>query len=177
MKKFLFVALLVFSVSAARAFAEDEKDPPMGGEGMGHEMMEHGGMMHALNPLNPELMNVDMYLKFSDKLGLSKEQVSKLRTIKTDFEKLVITKEADVKIAFVDIRIAHMQDKPDFTMIRQKAQEINKIMLDVSMARIDAMEKAYNVLTDQQRAKLPEIRKSMREGMMEMHEKHVGREK
>jgi hypothetical protein len=196
MKSFFLVTFFVFLVSAGVSYAEEGsgvRDP--GGEhsmmmergcmcghgGMdGNEMMGSGGMMNTEmmmhHMMSLELKNIEMYLMNKEELSLSSDQIEKLKGIKIDFEKAAVAKEADIKIAMIDIKAAAMKDKPDFSTVRQKVQAIGKLYTDLFTAKVDNSEKGYNVLTDQQKQKALTIRDQMMKKMMkgEMKDKMKG---
>jgi len=177
MKRFLLLPLFVLLLSAGMSFAEEG-----GGEhgmmmerhmcghcGMeGNEMMEQGKMcpekmMHHL--MDCRLMNVEMYLENKEELAITSDQKDKLKAIKIGFEKAAVAKESDIKIAMIDLKVAAMKDTPDFSAVKQQVQLISKLYTDLFTAKIDAMEKGFNVLTDAQKQNVLVLKEEKKEKM------------
>ncbi len=177
MKRFYMLPLFVLLLSAGMSFAEEggcEHGMMMerhmcGHCGMeGNEMMEQGKicpekMMHHM--MDYTLMNVEMYLENKDELAISPDQKDMLKGIKIGFEKAAVSKEADIKIAMIDLKAAAMRDTPDFSAVRQQVQMITKLYTDLFTAKVDAMEKGFNVLTDAQKQKVLMLKEGKKEKM------------
>jgi DNA gyrase/topoisomerase IV subunit A len=100
---------------------------------------------------------ISLMLRNREKLGLSDEQVRRMEQLRTDFEKESIRKEADLRVAEMDLET--LLDAPNVEMgkAEAKVREIEKTRADLRIARIRAIEKAKALLTPDQRKKLQEI--------------------
>ncbi len=97
-------------------------------------------------------------LMFSEKLGLSDEQKSKIESIKLKAEKGTISKKAELETANLDLRELLKADKPDRAAIRKKVNEISKLRADLNMIRIDSMLDSKAVLTSEQLENLKKLK-------------------
>jgi hypothetical protein len=181
MKRFILVPLFVLLLSAGVSYAHEEgqceehcakmeRAHMCGHGGMeGSEMMGGNGMicpekmMHHM--MEPKLMNIEMYLENKDELGITSDQKDKLKAIKIDFAKTAIGKDAEIKTAMLDLKVAAMMDKPDFNVVRQQIPTISKLYTDLFTAKVNAMEKGYNVLNDQQKQKVLSLKEQMMKKM------------
>jgi hypothetical protein len=100
---------------------------------------------------------ISLMLRNREKLGLSDDQVRRMEQLRTDFEKESIRKEADLRVAEMDLEA--LLDAPNVEMgkAEAKVREIEKARADLRIARIRAIEKAKELLTPDQRKKLQEI--------------------
>ncbi|MDD5686677.1 MAG: Spy/CpxP family protein refolding chaperone [Elusimicrobia bacterium] len=115
---------------------------------------------------NEEIGNIKRYLSIKQKLNLTDEQVKALEKIVLDYTKETIKRNADIKLAGLDLREIVRQDKPDFSAARSKIKQVSSLQLDSKIAMIDAMEKGYNVLTKEQQEKLLQLKGERKEKMM-----------
>jgi hypothetical protein len=100
---------------------------------------------------------ISLMLRNREKLGLSDDQVRRMEQLRTDFEKESIRKEADLRVAEMDLEA--LLDAPSVEMgkAEAKVREIEKTRADLRIARIRTIEKAKELLTPDQRKKLREI--------------------
>jgi hypothetical protein len=94
MKKIVF-ALLLIVVIAVPAFSQ-MNDMPMKGHGEGHgQMMEMGNM---------DMMGGDMMcMEQADKMGLTDDQMMKMKPLHREMQKKQIRSKADLKIAEIEL--------------------------------------------------------------------------
>jgi Spy/CpxP family protein refolding chaperone len=90
---------------------------------------------------------------------LTSDQVKALEKIRNDYKRDAIKKQADMKIARMDLGQLIRQEKPDFAAAREKIKQISALQLDSKLAMVNAMEQGYNTLTAEQQAKLSQLRK------------------
>ncbi len=91
-------------------------------------------------------------------LGLTPEQKEKVRTIVLGGKMEQIQREADLKIAHVQLRELMMQDKLDRQKIEKQIQQIGTLRTRMEMARVETMMKMRDVLTKEQVQALKERR-------------------
>jgi Spy/CpxP family protein refolding chaperone len=99
-------------------------------------------------------------LRHRQELALTPAQVDNLRKLGTDAQRDAIKRQADRRLAELDLRTMMMPDpadanKPrDLSKIESKVREIEKLRADGRVARIRTMEQSRQVLTPEQRDKL-----------------------
>jgi Spy/CpxP family protein refolding chaperone len=99
-------------------------------------------------------------LRHRQELALTPAQVDNLRKLGTDARRDAIKRQAERRLAELDLRTLMMPDaadpnKPrDLTTIEAKVREIEKLRADGRVARIRSLEQSRQVLTPEQREKL-----------------------
>jgi hypothetical protein len=131
---------------------------PGGMHGPQGGMEQHrGGMMHRGRMGRPL---ISMMLHHRDELGLSAPQVESLERLRADFMRDAIRRQADQKIARLDL-FGLLRPDPadparavDMTKVEGKIREIEKMRADLQVARIRTIEAGKAQLTPDQRTKL-----------------------
>ena len=138
--------------------------PMMGGHGPGMRGQGRHGGMHR--PMGRPL--ITMMLRHRDGLGLSAAQVQSLEKLRGDFMREAIRRNADRKIARLDL-LALMRPDPadptkavDMAQVEAKVREIEKLRADLQLARIRTIEAGKAQLTPDQRTKLNGLLAQMR---------------
>jgi len=72
-----------------------------------------------------------------EQLGVTAEQVAKIRQQESDFRKAEIRNRADLEVKRIDLNDLLAADKPDRAAIDSKLQEISTAQLAVEKSRID----------------------------------------
>ena len=116
-------------------------DRPMPGHGYGHgPRMEMGKTSHMMG----------MCLEHADELGLTDDQVAKMKAIRRDTEKNQARNEADRRIAEIDLM--EIMDVKDFNL--DKASTAVKKIADIKtagqLASLKAMKEMRTILTEDQ---------------------------
>jgi Spy/CpxP family protein refolding chaperone len=99
-------------------------------------------------------------LRHQKDLGLSTTQVQSLQKLTVDARRDAIKRQADLKLARVDLGTLMMPDPADpnrardMGKIEAKVRDIEKLRADGKIAQIRAMEQSRQVLTPEQREKL-----------------------
>jgi Spy/CpxP family protein refolding chaperone len=99
-------------------------------------------------------------LRYQKDLGLSAAQVQSLRKLGLDARRDAIKREADLKLARVDLATLMMPDPADpnrardMGKIEAKVRDIEKLRADGKIAQIRTLEQSRQVLTPEQREKL-----------------------
>ncbi|HTI55149.1 MAG TPA: Spy/CpxP family protein refolding chaperone [Verrucomicrobiae bacterium] len=133
---------------APRPGMGERRHGPMHGHGSWHRHKMHRFSLAGLA------------LRHRQELALTPAQVDSLRKLGTDAQRDAIKRQADRRLAELDLRTMMMPDpadanKPrDLSKIETKVREIEKLHADGRVARIRTMEQSRQVLTPEQRDKL-----------------------
>ena len=122
-------------------------------EGLLDRWQEHFGSIGAREEGPP----VSMIIRNREKLDLSSDQVKNLERLRKDFEKQSIRKEADVRVAKLDLHALLDAQPVDMTKVEAKVREIERLRADLRFARIRTAQKAKEQLSLEQRQKLDEL--------------------
>lgn len=140
------VVMLALGLSLAPAWADkDGHEKGYGDHGYRtHEMMgHHGSTGHFLRHL----------LKHGKEIGLTDEQVAKLKTLQLELDKTRIKMEADILIAERELAAMVEDDKTDLGVIEAKLKQSEGMEASLRMAAIKAKRDAWALLTPEQREK------------------------
>ena len=162
-----FLLFLVFMAVPRWAAAIERAKPPIneefaqGLDDLGRELREwfgrwgeyfgSGTMKSEERPL------IAFILRNREKLDLSAAQVKSLEQLKNDFQKESIRRDADLRVAEMDLNGLLVADKVDMAKIEAKVREIERLRSDLRIARIRTIQKGKEVLTADQRKKLQEL--------------------
>ena len=141
----------------AQAQPDASRPGPRMGERRQGPMHRHGGWhRHKMHRFSL----AGLALRHRQELALTPAQVDNLRKLGTDAQRDAIKRQADRRLAELDLRTMMMPDpadanKPrDLSKIESKVREIEKLRADGRVARIRTMEQSRQVLTPEQRDKL-----------------------
>ena len=140
MKKVL-LALLLTVVFAVPAFSEmNDMSMQSHGEGQG-QMMAMGSM---------EMGGDMMFMEHANKMGLTDEQMEKMKPLHTEMQKKQIRSKADLKIA--EIELMEIMEVKDFDLDRATAavKKIEDIKTAQHLGMLKAMKDMRAILTDEQ---------------------------
>ncbi len=128
----------------------------------GHGSMDgHGkGMRH-----NSTGQLIRHLLKHEQDIGLTAEQVTKLKDMQLNLDKTRIKTEADIQVAERELRALTEDEKADLGAIEAKLKQSGELQVGLRMASIKARKDVYALLTPEQRAK----EKSEHEKAMQQH--------
>lgn len=129
-----------------------------GGHGMGAAMMEmmmHGGAGHLIRHL----------LKHEKEIGLSAEQVTKLKEMQLNLDKGRIRMEADIQVAERELKALTDEEKTDMSAIESKLKQSEDVQIGLRLLSIKTRREAMALLTPEQRAK----QQAEHEKMMQQH--------
>jgi Spy/CpxP family protein refolding chaperone len=87
-------------------------------------------------------------------LSLSPEQVHELEGIRDTYQREAIRHDADLRIAELDLQRVLRADAVDLEHARMKFKDIERLKVELRLARIGAIEKAKRLLSSDQRATL-----------------------
>jgi Spy/CpxP family protein refolding chaperone len=124
----------------------------MGGYGMG---TMHSSTGHLIRHL----------LKHEKEIGLTAEQVTKLKDMQLNLDKTRIKSEADIQIAERELRALTEDEKSDLGAIEAKLKQSEDLQIGLRMTSIKARRDVLALLTPEQRTK----EKAELEKMMQQH--------
>lgn len=124
----------------------------MGGHGMG---MMHSSTGHLIRHL----------LKHEKDIGLTADQVAKLKEMQLNLDKARIRAEADIQIAERELKALTEDEKSDLGAIEAKLKQSEDFQIGLRMTSIKARRDVLGLLTPEQRAK----EKAEHEKMMQQH--------
>ena len=166
---FAGVVAVVFALFLAlpSGWADDEYG---GGKGRGHGMGMmgmgmsgfHGSTGHFLRHLQ----------KHSKEIGLSEDQVNKIKTLQLDLDRARIKTEADIMVSEREAQALIEDEKSDLAAIEAKLKQAESFEVALRMTAIKTKRDAMALLTPEQRGK----EKAEHEKMMEEHKKMGSRE-
>ena len=143
------MALLVFSVPGP-AFSQ-VKDMPMKGYGEGHGQMMGMGNMDRMGDM------MGMCIEHAEKMGLTDDQITKMRPVHSEMQKKQARFQADRKIA--EIELGEIMEVKDFDL--EKANAAVKKIEDIKTAHhlemLKAMKEMRTNLTDEQFKKMKKM--------------------
>ncbi|TMQ30765.1 MAG: hypothetical protein E6K65_04075 [Nitrospirae bacterium] len=134
-----------------------------GGHGFGmarHGMSGHGDMTSQV------LRN---FLRHQQDLGLTDDQVTKLKVLALDQDRAQIRAHADVQVAERELRAFVTDEKTELSVIEAKIKERESFEAKLSFMGIKATRDLYAVLTPEQREK----QKAIHDQMRQMHRAHL----
>jgi len=117
--------------------------------------MKHGGTGHLIRHL----------LQREQEIGLTAEQVAKLKEMQLNLDKTRIRTEADIQVAEREVRALTENEKSDLGAIEAKVKQSHDLQVGLRMVSIKAKREVLAVLTPEQRAK----EKTEHEKVMQQH--------
>ena len=113
-----------------------------------------GGRMGPTMAEPAERPLITMMLHHRAELGLSPEQVGRLETLRGDFAREAIRRDADIRITELDLAALLQQEPVDFSKVETKVREAAQLRADLRITRFRAIEQGKAVLTPEQRSRL-----------------------
>lgn len=112
----------------------------------------------GMSILTADLMQIaaqsDLFLQFSEKVGLTENQVKKLEELYLDFQKFSIRRQSDLDVADAELRRLITNDSVDLNAVRAKVKEIEAIQTDLTMKKIETVLESIKTLTHDQHLKV-----------------------
>ena len=124
----------------------------MGGYGAG---MMHNSTGHLIRHL----------LKHEQEIGLTAEQVTKLKDMQLDLDKTRIKTEADIQVAERELKALTEDEKSDLETVEAKLKQSGDLQVGLRMVSVKARREVLALLTPEQRAK----EKTEHEKVMQQH--------
>jgi Spy/CpxP family protein refolding chaperone len=146
---------------------------------------DHGGMMgghmckmcggHDQNK-EDEHSSHDLkhLLKHGKEIGLTSEQISKLKTMQLDLSRAQARAEADIKVATLELHALVEDEQTDSAAIQAKVDQLKKAEGGILFTAIRSRRDAMAILTPEQREKAHAMRDKMMEMMMGGEGQHTG---
>jgi periplasmic protein CpxP/Spy len=145
------VAMLGLGMQPGQANADEgHSHAYSSGHGCCGEMMGHMGHM------GHETRSVDHLrhlLKHQKEIGLTEEQVKRLKAIELDFDRGWIKSDAEIHVAERELRALVEDEKTDLPAIEAKVKQSEMLEVGLRMLAFKARHDALGVLTPEQRAK------------------------
>ncbi len=135
------------------------------GEMMGHHAdsscCEHM-MGHRTHPAN----HLRHLLQHHKEIGLTEEQVKKLKAIELDFDRARIKSEAEIHVAELELLALVEDEKTNLSAIEAKVKQSEMLEVGLRMSAFKARHDALGVLTPEQREKGKAAHEKRMHGMM-----------
>ena len=155
-------SVFALTVGMSTAWANEPGYGKEGHGGGGHSSMGgHGGsMMH-----NSTSYLIRHLLKQEKEIGLTVEQVAKLKDMQLTLDKTRIKSEADIQVAERELKSLTEDEKSDLGAVEAKLKQSADLQVGLRMTSIKARRDVYALLTPEQRAK----EKSEHEKALQQH--------
>lgn len=100
-------------------------------------------------------------LQHKDGLELSSQQIKDLKKVRSRFERASIRREADIKVARMELSELTEGDAVDLEKAEEKVREVERLRADQRLSRLHEVAEAKAVLSPDQRKKLAVLRASV----------------
>jgi Spy/CpxP family protein refolding chaperone len=158
---------LGLSVVAPAAAADPPRPNPVTHEDVGGVLEDLADQLRALGqrwrrsfqerePFDQPPM-ISIMLSHRQELGLTPAQVTELEQLRAGFEREAIKRDADLRVAQMDVATLLKSDPVDLGKVEAKIREIERTRADLRIARVRAIEQAKAQLTPDQRARLARV--------------------
>jgi len=94
-------------------------------------------------------------------MGLTEEQVAKLKALQLELDKTRIKTEADIMVAEREAQALLEDDKSDLSAVEQKIKQSESLQTGLRMAAIKARRDAMGVLTPEQQTRVKAVHDAM----------------
>ena len=155
-------SVFALTIGMSTVWANEPGYGKEGHGGGGHSSMGgHGAsMMH-----NSTGQLIRHLLKHEQDIGLTTEQVTKLKDMQLTLDKTRIKTEADIQVAERELKALTEEEKSDLGAIEAKLKQSADLQVGLRMTSIKARRDVYALLTPEQRAK----EKSEHDKAMQQH--------
>ncbi len=138
--------VLAAGLTAGSAFADGR-----GSHGEGFR--RHGMRVHFSRRSHRGMRRMRHLGRMKETLGLTDDQVIKIKDIFTEARKKRIKTKAGIRVSRIEMRQLMRQEKIDRAAIDQKIQAISRLRTQAMRQRVDARLKVHSLLTPEQRKK------------------------
>ncbi len=159
------IAMLGLGAQPSLANYEEEGSHAHSGKHGCCEMMM-GHMGHDAHSAD----HLQHLLKHQKEIGLTEEQVKKLKAIELDFDRGRIKSDAEIQVAERELRALAEDEKTDLSAIEAKVKQSEMLEVGLRMLAFKARHDALGVLTPEQRAKGKAAHENRKHEMPGMHE-------
>jgi len=147
---------------------------------------DHGGMMcgHMCEGHDQSKQgehsshDLKLLLKHGKEIGLTLEQISKLKTMQLDLSRAQARAEVDIKVATLELHALVENEQADSAAIQAKVDQLKKAEGGLLFTAIRSRRDAMAILSPEQREKEHALRDRMMDNMMEMmmggEDQHTG---
>jgi periplasmic protein CpxP/Spy len=160
MKTKLFISgvglIAVLGLGAQPSLADYEQGGShahSGKHGCCEMMMGHMGHTGHTGQNAPSADHLQHLLKHQKEIGLTEEQVKKLKAIELDFDRGQIKIDAEIQIAERELRALVEDEKADLSAIEAKVKQSGALDVGRRMLAFKSRHDALAILTPEQRAK------------------------
>jgi len=155
-------SVFALTVGMSTVWANEPGYGKEGHGGSGHSSMGgHGAsMMH-----NSTGQLIRHLLKHEQQIGLTAEQVTKLKDMQLNLDKTRIKTEADIQVAERELKALTEDEKSDLGAIETKLKQSGDLQVGLRMVSVTARREVLALLTPEQRAK----EKAEHEKVMQQH--------
>lgn len=139
--------------------------------------MGHMGSMGHMEHMGHDAHSADHLrhlLKHQKEIGLTEEQVKKLKAIELDFDRGWIKSDAEIHVAERELLALVEDGKSDLPAIEAKVKQSGMLEVGLRMLAFKARHDALEVLTPEQREKGKAAHENRMRGMPGMHEMMSG---
>ena len=162
------VALLSANVQTVRADAEH------GGMMSGHMSKMHEGHDQSKEDEHGS-HDLKHLLKQGKELGLTSEQIGKLKTMQLDLSRVQARAEADIKVTTLELHALVEDEQADLAAIQDKVDQLKKAEGGLLFTAIRSRRDTMAILTPEQHEKDHAMRAKMMDKMMEKMKGREGR--
>ena len=113
-------------------------------------------------------------LKHGKEIGLTSEQISKLKTMQLDLGRAQARAEAEIKVATLELHALAEDEQADVAAIQAKVDQLKKAEGGLLFTAIKSRRGAMAILSPEQREKAYAMRDKMKEMMMGGEGQHTG---
>lgn len=155
---------LVFAAESPRLAFHEEAGRALGDavdqfRGLGAQLERHlrgdrGSRELTLPQTQSERPLITYMLDRRGELGLTPDQVTRLEALRDEFSREAIKREADIRVAEMDLARLLEQEMLDISKVEAKMHEVARLRTDLRVARLRTIEQGKAVLTADQRGKL-----------------------
>ena len=139
-------------------------DGPRGGGCRDGRASMWGATIHGSHRLGSTAHLLRHLLRDKEEVGLTDDQVAKLRAIALDSDRATIRAEAEVKVADRELRALMWNEQAELAGIEAKVKEREAFEATARIIGIKAKRELMGVLTPEQRAKYKALREQRRHG-------------
>ena len=123
--------------------------------GLGARWREHFNVGETRGPERPL---ISLMLGYRQELGLSAQQVEALERLRAEFQREVIRRDADIRVAEMDLAALLRGTGPvDLVQAEGKVREVERLRADLRVARLRVIEQGKAQLSAEQREKLASL--------------------
>jgi Spy/CpxP family protein refolding chaperone len=114
---------------------------------------EHFGPGPVMTPTGERAL-ISFMLAHRRELDLSPAQVAELERLRADFQREAVRREADLRVAEMDLAALRRQGGGDLAAVEAKIREIERLRADLRIAQVRTIEQGRAQLTAEQRERL-----------------------